>query len=228
MQNKFFINFDQDKLCCTEFFPEDQKTEKGIIFLNGSGGTKERFYPWCEYFAPKGYHCVCFDFRGRGESETHGIASLNSAEVDLNSIISNLEQKGINNLKLIGTSMGADIAARVGALNPSIKQMILIAPAAFKSDYDNCYYLDADKTFHEFSENDMENAPALINISNFKGKLDIVRLEKDNLVPEWLCQGFYNNAINSDRKTHTVDSVHSFFKYNQSEKVFDLVKKLIK
>jgi len=42
---------------------------KGVIlFIHGLCGRKERQLPAMEYFADKGYICVCFDLRGHGDS----------------------------------------------------------------------------------------------------------------------------------------------------------------
>jgi len=84
------------------------ETGEGVPFLwiHGWGGSAERQLPLLERLAGHGFHCLCFDQRGYGESPPTENMGIDRSAMDAKEL---LEHLGIDNAVMTGYSMGAAV-----------------------------------------------------------------------------------------------------------------------
>lgn len=111
-----------------------------LIFLNGEGGYRagphDLFVTLSRRLAPKGYYCVRFDFRGKGYSGDGERYDIQSALVDIKTVIDYIKTHyGITEIALFGMCNGAKLALLYAKnANDPIKQMILLSCATLRPE----------------------------------------------------------------------------------------------
>lgn len=99
-----------------------------LVFLHGLGASKDQ---WGEaiYGLSKHYHCVFLDLPGEGDSDFNPTKSY-SPESQIERIKAFLSAKQLDQVVLVGASIGGCIAAMYAADNAvQVKKLIAIAPA---------------------------------------------------------------------------------------------------
>ncbi len=114
---------------------------KTVVLLHDLGKTKETFSSFKKALAKAGYGYVAVDLRGHGQSasranyksfEKEGPNNpFNKMMHDAIAAVSFLKSKGINenNILLLGTGLGANVAAKTAGAMPNLRGIALISPA---------------------------------------------------------------------------------------------------
>ncbi|WP_052144686.1 alpha/beta hydrolase family protein [Halalkalibacter okhensis] len=133
------IRFHSNTLSAVIHKPEpDIHPSPTIIFVHGFIGSKvgehRMFVKAANYFSNKGFVCFRFDFSGCGESEGDYKDVTVSKQIDeLKSAIhyvSQMKEVEINNIIMIGHSLGGALTALTSYQFPFIKDIILWSPVA--------------------------------------------------------------------------------------------------
>jgi pimeloyl-ACP methyl ester carboxylesterase len=114
---------------------------KTVVLLHDLGKNKETFSSFKKALAKAGYGYVAVDLRGHGQSasranyksfEKEGPNNpFNKMMHDAIAAVSFLKSKGINenNILLLGTGLGANVAAKTAGAMPNLRGIALISPA---------------------------------------------------------------------------------------------------
>jgi pimeloyl-ACP methyl ester carboxylesterase len=117
----------------TPFSMEDQDwTGKGkgtIILGHGRFGSKDPDLKYVPFLHEAGYNCFLFDFRGHGRSEGDYTSFGYHERKDLLAAIDLLRSKGIDEVGVIGFSLGGVVA--IGAAAQSEQIVAVVADGAF-------------------------------------------------------------------------------------------------
>jgi pimeloyl-ACP methyl ester carboxylesterase len=104
------------------------KKVRGVVFTHGAIFSKESWYSLSERLKKDGISSLAIDFRGYGNSVPGRSKEL---YYDVLGAVDYLEKRGIENIALVGGSMGG--AAILGSLahkvNTRIDKVVLLAPA---------------------------------------------------------------------------------------------------
>lgn len=175
------------------------KATKGWILVHGGYDSfNQELYPFCKTFSNAGYDVILFEGPGQG-------AALNSYNMVLTyewekPVSKVLDYYGIDDVTLIGISLGGYLAARAAAFEKRIKRVIL---------YDIIY--DFYRAFlNKFSRSLQLMIPCFLP---FKKSWFWKKAEKkvfDHLFLEWLIlQGYHVFGVHS-----ICDYINSLKKYN--------------
>lgn len=113
-----------------------------VVLLHDLGKSKGEFSSFRKSLAKAGFGYVALDLRGHGQSTGKGSYKsfakegtdnpFNKMMQDVLAAVSFLKSKGIseNNILLLGTGLGANLAAKTSGALPNIKGIALISPSA--------------------------------------------------------------------------------------------------
>jgi abhydrolase domain-containing protein 6 len=105
-----------------------RKTRLTLVFLHGLGASKDQWGSHI-YSLVHSYNCVFLDLPGEGESSFDGAQSY-SPMIQVMRLKAFFDTRSMNDIALIGTSMGGCIASLYAAIYPAkISRLITIAPA---------------------------------------------------------------------------------------------------
>lgn len=108
------------------------ESKQTIIGIHGLSGNAKQLDYYMEAFG-QDYRFITMDIYGRGNSRATGSASnLSDHAQDIKALIVEL---GLENVLLIGYSMGAYISALVASRTPEIQAVVLLDGAASMSDH---------------------------------------------------------------------------------------------
>ncbi len=114
------------------FTPEEHlQRDTGLVFLHGWAGYRigphQMFTKMARRARALGFPCLCFDFRGRGDSEGDAEdASLSTMITDTQAASRTLcEQAGVKRLVLVGVCSGGEVALGAGATIAEVDSMVL-------------------------------------------------------------------------------------------------------
>ncbi|MDE1727392.1 MAG: alpha/beta hydrolase [Thaumarchaeota archaeon] len=108
-------------------YVEEGDSENTIILLHGLGGMAERWLPVVPLLSKK-YRVIAVDLIGYGQSDKPRIDY--TPEIFRDFVLGFLETLSLQKVFMIGTSLGGEIVAECAATqNPSIKKIVMIAPA---------------------------------------------------------------------------------------------------
>lgn len=117
--------------------PESER--KALIFLNGDGGYRtgphDMFVTFARKLAEQGYHCVRFDFRGKGYSGDREYG-LQEKLADMNAVAEYVKKRyEIKNVSLLGICIGAKLALFHAKVSEQpIRKLILLSSSALRYD----------------------------------------------------------------------------------------------
>jgi uncharacterized protein len=105
-----------------------------IIFSNQTDTTAGNWQPIAQEFAARGYLTLCYDYRGRGDSQ--GTRDLGPSMLpDLRAAVAFARRLGARRIVLVGASIGgavtANVAATAAATTPIAAVAIISAPGDF-------------------------------------------------------------------------------------------------
>jgi pimeloyl-ACP methyl ester carboxylesterase len=152
------------RLHVTDLGPENGKT---IVFLHGYLFTDAMFEYQYQYFVDKGYRVIGITFRGSGlSSKPGGNYSLEMFADDVEQV---LEQTKVNDVTLVGFSLGSFTAAKYAAKYQTkhISKLVLISTGAVSIP------LDARKQWRAVANQGAKDKFGLITkVVNIAGQTD--------------------------------------------------------
>ncbi len=105
------------------FIPAPQA--KGtVIFCHGHAGSMDPDLKYVPWFHSGGFNVLMFDFRGHGRSEGDRISMGYFERLDLLGAVDYLKSRGLDNIGVLGFSMGGAVAITTAAVEPSIKAVV--------------------------------------------------------------------------------------------------------
>ncbi len=119
---KFEVPYKEAFLPAMKVSPKGDK-KKGIIVMHGGFDSFiEEFYSWIRYFSDHGYEVIAFEGPGQGAAlRKHGFAVDYEWEKPIKAV---LDYFKLNDVTLVGISMGGWFCFRAAAFEPRIKRVI--------------------------------------------------------------------------------------------------------
>ena len=111
--------------------PEVQPCGAALVFLHGWAGYRigphQMFTKMARRAAGQGFHCLRFDFRGRGDSEGDAASTTLSTMIeDARAAVAMVcEETGVEHVALIGDCSGSEVAIGAGVLDQRIDALVL-------------------------------------------------------------------------------------------------------
>jgi esterase/lipase len=226
---EYKVQVGQETLACSLDYIDISKRQN-VIFLHGAGpSNKEQVKYLAEIFIVNNCNVVRFDFSGHGEST--GLlkeSSLVKRQQEVLTII-NYFKLDLNNLTVIGTSMGGYIATSLSAFF-NIKKLILFCPAAYDT---KAWNVPFDEEFTKILRRDISLLRSNISelLANFNGRSLLILAENDEIIQPCIVE-MYDTAF-IDKKEHykyiipnSPHPIHRWLADKENEK--EQVKKEIK
>jgi pimeloyl-ACP methyl ester carboxylesterase len=173
----------------------DSGREPSVISFHGFGttATRTRIRYMLDHLAGHGVSSACFDFSGNGDST----GELDKATLNLRRDEAHAAAKFLGrpegSLAIIGTSMGAYLAALLSpVLRP--RSLILISPAAYPED---AMELKLTEDFPKLARRPpgaYVGSPAFEALRTFEGDLLVITGGKDEVLPEGVTQLYAESA----------------------------------
>ncbi|MBC8274782.1 MAG: alpha/beta fold hydrolase [Chloroflexi bacterium] len=119
---RFKVPYKKTFLPAMEVSPAGGKTKGTIVMFGGFDSYIEEFYSWMGYFADHGYKVVAFEGPGQGAArKKYGLALDYKWEKPTKAV---LDYFKLDNVTLLGISMGGWFCFRAAAFEPRIKRVI--------------------------------------------------------------------------------------------------------
>jgi alpha-beta hydrolase superfamily lysophospholipase len=100
-----------------------------VVFCHGRAGSKAPDLIYVPQLRQHGFNVLLFDFRAHGESDGHKSSLVYYERRDLLAAIAYLQNRGIQEVGLMGFSMGAAVAIATAPLSQAVRAVI--ADSAF-------------------------------------------------------------------------------------------------
>ena len=237
MKKKIRIKVEKEEIVGTLFTPPPSHAHPVIIFLNGRGGIKERYYPVAEHFLGKGYVSFCFDFRGKGESITKKIPPMKHQLEDFKAVVNyikSMKQVKSDKLIIVATSMGAYVALSLSnTWGNLIKKMVLFEPSLFNKSAEDVPFMNLSvEDVVKALDNHPEKSRSVKNVSKYTGELYLV-IQGDTEYYEGgkaVNEIYYSYAEKATvrKKMEIPDIDHNIFKTKKgTEKAIELLDKIL-
>ena len=204
----------------TLIFPKATKGKSpGVLFVHGLTGHKESSYQYANGLAKIGYVSFLFDMRGHGKSGGDlNILNLNDFLEDVLSAydhFTGIEFVDKDNISVVGSSMGAYLAARLSSKR-DVQNLVIRAPADYPDG------VTSKPTVEHGGENpavmDWRKQPknyndslALRAVHALGGDVLIIESERDDRVPRATVENYANAVKDKTQLTCVVlkDAPHS-------------------
>ncbi len=111
----------RDGITLRGWFIPASEAKGTIIFCHGHAGSMDPDLKYVPWFNARGFNVLMFDFRGHGRSEGDRISMGYFERFDLLGAVDYLKNRGIDNIGVLGFSMGGAVAITTAAIEPSIK-----------------------------------------------------------------------------------------------------------
>jgi esterase/lipase len=180
----------------------DSGRESSVISFHGFGltATRTRIRYMLDYLAAHGVSSACFDFSGNGDSTGRLEESTLNIRKEEASAAAKFLGRPEGSLAIIGTSMGAYLAALLSpVLRP--RSLILVCPAAYPEEAMGLKLTEdfpklARRRPHAYAE-----SPAFEAIRDFDGRLLIIAAGHDaDVAPEEVINLYVESARSAKSK----------------------------
>lgn len=111
----------RDGITLRGWFIPAPKAKGTVIFCHGHAGSMDPDLKYAPWFHSSGFNVLMFDFRGHGRSEGDKISMGYYERFDLLGAVDYLKKRGLDNIGVLGFSMGGAVAITTAAIEPSIK-----------------------------------------------------------------------------------------------------------
>lgn len=119
---RFKVPYKKSFLPAMEVSPVAGKTKGTIVMFGGFDSYIEEFYSWMRYFADHGYKVIAFEGPGQGAArKKYGLALDYEWEKPTKAV---LDYFKLDNVTLLGISMGGWFCFRAAAFEPRIKRVV--------------------------------------------------------------------------------------------------------
>lgn len=190
--DKVFFRSGKIRIAGNKYKPESQNNV-GVLFLHGGGeSNKERYKAIQTMLYENDFTSLSFDFRGVGESE--GILAESTLEErleDASNAYAFLSQY-VGEIVVVGTSMGAHVAARLASLKPT-SGLIFLYGAAYASEAENKKF-NSEFTITLHKEGSWKTSPVFTILSEYQNPIFIAYGENDKIIPPEI-QAKYHQSL---------------------------------
>jgi pimeloyl-ACP methyl ester carboxylesterase len=137
-----------------------------IVMFGGFDSFIEEFYSWMRYFSERGYEVVAFEGPGQGAArKKYGLALDHEWEKPTKAV---LDHFSLQDVTLLGISMGGYFCFRAAAFEPRVKRVIASGIAFDYSQFPNIVAQQLMKLFFR-------------HIRGFSNKMTLKKLKKDKM-----------------------------------------------
>lgn len=202
MERKVEFKVGKEILRGSMFIPQGKGPFPSVVFYHGSRSDRKKNFPIARDLSSKGFICLCFDFRGHGESDGN-FENLNFGNFieDGQAALDFLREQNVDKerIGIRGSSLGGYVAASLLSKN-EIKSLVLNVPAAFVDPA--MTIIESEQKGKKFLNNRSNwfKSISYNGIREFKGSLLVIRNELDGLLVPEMVEAYFNEAINVKRK----------------------------
>ena len=208
----FDVETDSERLRATVDLPSELERPR-ILALHGAGTSdRTRIRYISAFLAQSGWGTLRFDFSGHGDSS----GTINGSSLEKRAREATLVARHLDpdrTCALIGTSMGAHLAARLSqGLRPS--HLFLICPAAYGQAAENTPF---GPSFTEIIRrpNSYVDSLAFEAIAQYTGRLTLLIGDNDEVIPPEVIHLYMRSAqrarsVRLERLPHVSHLVHSW------------------
>jgi len=202
--NKYEVPYNDTFLAAMRIHPVGSKEIGTVILHGGNDSFMEEFYPMIRYFSDHGYEVIAFEGPGQGATLKKFGLPLNIEWEEPTQAI--LDYFKLNDVTLLGVSMGGWLCLRAAAFEPRIKRVIAWSVSFDVTQYTNVVgqYLARllMRRFRNFVNNQMKK--------NMKKKLEY----------SW----FVNNLMYITNKEVPIEAFDVLMQFNEENLHSDLIK----
>ncbi len=168
---KFEVPYKEAFLPAMKVSPKGDK-KKGIIVMHGGFDSFiEEFYSWIRYFSDHGYEVIAFEGPGQGAAlRKHGFAVDYEWEKPIKAV---LDYFKLNDVTLVGISMGGWFCFRAAAFEPRIKRVIA---SSISYDYMKLMNVVLQKMHIFFIK----------HMRNYSNKMILKSIKKEKGIQAWM------------------------------------------
>ncbi len=106
------------------FIPGSKPQRGTIVFCHGHAGSLDSDLRYVPIFQKRGFNVLQFDFRGHGRSEGRQVSMGYYERLDLLAAVDYAQALGIDQVGVLGFSMGGAVAISTAAQNPAIAAIV--------------------------------------------------------------------------------------------------------
>jgi alpha-beta hydrolase superfamily lysophospholipase len=133
--NKYEVPFNNTFLAAMRIQPVDTKERGTIVLHGGNDSFIEEFYPTIRYFSDHGYEVIAFEGPGQGSTlKKYGLPLNIEWEKPTKAI---LDYFKLDDVTLLGISMGGWLCLRAAAFEPRIKRVVAWSVSFDVTQYTN-------------------------------------------------------------------------------------------
>jgi dipeptidyl aminopeptidase/acylaminoacyl peptidase len=114
----------RDGLTLRGWFIPTPKAKGTIIFCHGHAGSMDPDVQYAPAFHERGYNVLMFDFRGHGRSEGQHVSMGYYERQDLLGAVDYLRSRGIDQVGVLGFSMGGAVAVATAPHTEAIRAVV--------------------------------------------------------------------------------------------------------
>jgi len=218
---------------------ENEYSSPILILVHGWNRNVGRMMPYIKELHPAGYNLLVFDSRNHGSSDPDQYSSMPKFAEDIVASINLLETKpdlNIDNLGVIGLSMGGAAAIYAASKDDRIKKMITVGAFAhparvMKREFQKKHipYFPLIWMFFKYAQyridTSFDEIAPINNIGKVKAKMLLIQGELDDLVPVAEAEAMKQAGNTSKVKLWIISdkghsNCHEFPDYWQRIKVF--------
>ena len=168
---QFEVPYKEAFLPAMKVSPRGDK-KKGIIVMHGGFDSFiEEFYSWIRYFSDHGYEVIAFEGPGQGAAlRKHGLAVDYEWEKPIKAV---LDYFKLNDVTLVGISMGGWFCFRAAAFEPRIKRVIA---SSISYDYMKLMNVVLQKMHIFFIK----------HMRNYSNKMILKSIKKEKGIQAWM------------------------------------------
>lgn len=194
IKQKVILQVSEEQSLIGDFYPEN--SNKGIILIHASNKDRTSWDFLIPELRREEYNIITFDLRGHGESTTSlteiSQKDFNEMPSDVKAALNYLNEKNINEVSIIGASIGANIGINYAVKDPKIHRVVLISPGV---EYKGINTLNSIKRYNrpllimaseedEYSWNSSNQlfslSPSKVRFEPYKGSLHGTEILKQN------------------------------------------------
>lgn len=201
--SRFDVPYEKAFLPVIRMIPKKGKNKSTIVIHGGFDSYIEEFYSMAQFFTDLGYEVVAFEGPGQGAAlKKHGLPLTHEWEKPIKAV---LDYFKLEDITLLGISMGGYLCLRAAAFEPRIARVV-----AWSIVFD---YMQMPPTFARwFVELFLKSEKLMNYTAQLKMKLDYQH--------KW---GINNLMYITQTKT-PMDSLNVFLQFNENNLHSDLVK----